>query len=181
MELHHHATRTTLALFVLLVAGCGETDDGGPLAPDADCVEIHGSGETHGHVRSLAGHGSFTFDGNARAAQVGVYLNNLRDVEGEGDGGDGRKRVDIVYQFWWDNGDMVLTENHVYLRPLLEEGRYAFDANLFVKSGLGMFAGMEGQHAFDFSAELHFGPPEPGRSLGSVTERFTAGGTVCRG
>lgn len=169
-----------LVLPSVLLFGCTAGGDDALLGPGDACIHVQGSGETEGHVRSLAGHGTFTFDGVERPAQVGVYLNNLRDVGGDLDGVEGdRKRVDIVYQFWWENGDMLLTEDDVTLWPLLEADRYEFTTTLFVKSGRGIFAGLEGRRILKFSAELHFGPVIPEQNLGAVTEKFQVGGTFC--
>jgi hypothetical protein len=164
-----------LMLISLLLAGCGAEDPIDPVPVNAECIQIHGEGQTVGHQRALAGHAVFTFDGEEREAQVGVYLNDLVDLD------DDRKRVNIVYQFWWSNGDMILTENDVILSPLFEENRYEFRAELYVKSALGIFDGLEGESVLTFDAELFFSPSPSGADWGSVEEHFTVGGTVCVG
>jgi len=164
----------TLMTLLPLAGGCGGGETA-VAAPDPACYDVFGSGHTEGHVRALVGSGVFNFDGVERPAHVGVYLNDLRDIDRD------RKEVTIVYQFTWENGDLMLTEDDVILWPMLEEGRYRFDENLTVKSGKGMFAGMEGERPFGFEGELRFGPPAPGQSLGSVLEEFVAGGVLCPG
>lgn len=160
-------------LAALLLAACGGSDGPTVTAPGEDCFELKGSGSTTGHVRSLVGSGDFTFDGEPRRAHVGVYLNRLHDIE------QGRKKVNIVYQFTWPNGDMFLTENDVILWPHLQEDHYEFEANLFVKSTRGLFQGLEGQNIIDFKAELVFGDILPMQGLGAVDESFSMAGTIC--
>lgn len=166
---------STLGLLasLLLLAACGGSDGPTVVAPGEGCFELIGSGQTTGHVRSLVGSGDFTFDGVSRSAHVGVYLNRLHDIE------HGRKKVNIVYQFTWPNGDMFLTENDVILWPHLQEDHYEFEANLFVKSTQGIFEGLENTHILDFKAELVFGDILPMQGLGAVDESFTMTGTVC--
>jgi len=163
----------------VLLLGCGSDGDS-PSGLEDTCIEVDGHGDTEGHVRSLAGTGVFSFDGVERPAKVGVYLNNLRNLVGDFDNLEAdRKRVDIVYQFWWANGDMLLTEDDVILWPLLEAGHYEFSTSLLVKGGQGMFAGMEGRRILKFSAVLEFGPIIPEQGLGAVSEHFQVGGTLC--
>ncbi len=165
---------STLGLLTaLLLAGCAGSDDPTAVGAGDECIELRGHGATTGHVRSLVGSGDFTFDGVPRTAHVGVYLNRLHDIE------QGRKKVNIVYQFTWPNGDMFLTENDVILWPHLQEDHYEFEANLFVKSTRGIFEGLEGQNIMDFKAELVFGDILPLQGLGAVDESFTMTGTVC--
>ena len=179
MSTPHIGGRILLLLPWLLLLGCG-SEGNSPFGLNDTCMQVDGHGETEGHVRSLAGSGVFHFDGVERPAKVGVYLNNLRTLDGDFDNlGEDRKRVDIVYQFWWENGDMLLTEDDVILWPLLEDGDYEFSTSLLVKSGQGMFAGMEGRRILKFSAVLEFGPIIPEQGLGAVSEHFQIGGTLC--
>ena len=104
---------------------------------------------------------------------VGVYLNNLRDVD------QGRKRLTIVYQFTWPSGDMILTEDDIFLRPFLEDDLYRFEEHLTVKTTSGIFRGLEGQSPLNFEGLLRFGPPPSYTSLGSVKEEFRASGRLC--
>ena len=162
--------------FVLLLStlavSCGG-DAAAPTAPDPTCIQVRGHGETVGHVRSLVGSGVFVLDGDEQPVHVGVYLNNLRDIE------NNRKRLTIVYQFTWPAGDMMLTEDDVILLPFLEENRWDFEESLTIKTGTGMFAGLEGKSPLKFKGSLVFGPPPSYTSLGSVEEHFEASGLIC--
>lgn len=166
-------TTAGLTALSLLVAGCGSDSDPVSRNRTDGCTLVQADGRTSGDTRTLMGEAMFVFDGIERPADVGIYLNNIEETA------TGDLRLSIVYQFGWPNGDLVLTEDDVILVRILQENTFTLDVTLTIKSGEGIFKGMEGERPFGLQGDFTIGPEEAPSGLPSVTEQFTLDGTLC--
>ena len=158
------------ALWAALAMACGTETV--PVA-GSDCLQIVGQGSTVGTIRDLMGSGTFTFGDVERDGEVGIYLNDIAD------NGDGTLDLTIIYQFFWDGGDFILTQDPVRFTPALNPDTYSFTLPMTITSGGGMFVNTVGTSPLRIEATVEFGPaPGPGE-LRPAREEFTLGGRVC--
>jgi hypothetical protein len=158
----------------LVLAGFSACSDEEPtIIMEPSCLDVAGHGETVGTIRTLMGTGMFSFDGTMRPADVGIYLNDI--VENP----DGSWDLTVIYQFFWDNGDFLLTQDPVRFTPSLEADMFDFSVILTVSSGAGLFDGRVGETPFRLNASIEFGPPPAAGELKTAREEFTVGGRLC--
>ncbi len=159
------------------VAALACSSDGEPNGPDNSlCIIIEGSGQLVGDRSVLAGDGVFAFDDVDRPVEVGLYLFEMRDVEGG-------MRVDTQYQFTWENGDSFLTRDDAFFQPTIDVGvdRYTFKSEMLVVAGAGLFADQVGRKPLVLTATIEFGPPLTPGGRRTAEESFSVGGRVCPG
>lgn len=154
-----------------MVAASCSSDPAEPLL--LECTEVSGFGTTTGDSSGLHGDATFVFDGVERATGVGIYLINMEPQL------DGSFDLNIVYQFTWPNGDLILTDDPVRFAPTLFPDTYTFSIKMLITSGRGMFEAYVGQRPLSIDAEIVFGPPETPGGPPTMVERFEIGGRLC--
>ena len=156
---------------IAIVGASCSSSPGDPLG--SQCIEVSGVGSTTGDSSGLHGDATFSFDGVDRATGVGIYLINMVEQP------DGSFSLNVVYQFSWPNGDLILTDDPIRFAPTLFPDTYTFALTMTITSGRGMFEAYAGQRPLSINATVTFGPPETPGGPPTMVEEFTLGGQLC--